>query len=506
MKWIWVTACLLIFAYLFYVFNEFFVFFWAAAAPFAVSLAVRRKVSRMMLAKSDVPSANALAELESPEVLATTKPRLLVSYDSAPTQELIAIRQSLIALARRLFWRTFSRDLIAAAGYFILSVLTIRIFHSSMEDSSYELLIAFTIFASLLLRLFFHRNQLVPKNADFDGGESDLLFIILLREISRPRNLLPIVGIVAVISVAGLLPQAWPAALALLLALAFHALIVAHRAPKTGYNVRLLILRVFGIKKNATFTFGRLVQYWEQLGSYYTVVDPSFLSHQYRLLSPRIIIFFSLSLLWSHVLNSAIQRMVNVSETVSALIAAAVTLLVLIRAEYIRINRAFIKSDADLQTRLHRLEQNPRRQSDLSFQGMPTMCYDNTWKAAVSAFANASDVVLMDLRGFSEERKGCVYEVDFLFDTVPVDRVVFLVDGQTDAKLIRQFILNRWEYLRPTSPNMEVEAPEIRVFLCTEQNERDVQGILDHLIAAAVSSGRAKTELGGALSEGITVK
>lgn len=521
-KWVWWIVCLLAVALIFTSTGYFFVFLCAVASTFAFSLAVRRKVAKMMLAKSDVQPANALAESESPEVLSTTKPRFLVSYDFAPTEELVAIRESLIARAQRLFWRTFLRDAIAAAGYCIIPLLVMWIFHTRPDDSYSGLLIGLVVLASLFLRLFFHRNQLLPKNADFEGGAfSDFIFVIVLREFSRPRNLPLIAGVIDVIFFATLLPNhAWSEALGLLLAVAFHCLLVARRLPKAGYNVRVLILRVFGINKNATFTFGRLVQFWEQLGSYYTVVDPSFISYEYRPMSPRITLVFSLSLLmpWAFIsafrfdspvgsnLDSSLAWHLGIIDFLIAVMAAAVSLLVLVAVEYFRLKRAFVKSGADLQTRLLRLEKNPRRYSDLSFKDMPTMCYDNTWKVAVSAFAKASDVVLMDLRGFSEERKGCAYEVDFLFDTVPVDRVVFLVDGQTDAKLIRQFILDRWERLSATSPNLNLEAPEVRVYLCTEQNERDVQGIFDHLIEAAVSSGRAEAVLGGAITEGAKIK
>lgn len=72
---------------------------------------------------------------------------------------------------------------------------------------------------------------------------------------------------------------------------------------------------------------------------------------------------------------------------------------------------------------------------------MPTMCHDNTWKLTVTEYARRSNVILMDLRGFSEERMGCKYEVDFLFDHVPISKLVFLVnlDGFTLAeKLINE--------------------------------------------------------------------
>ena len=509
-KWIWAAILLAIIAIVFAMTGNVVAFLCAVASPFAISMAVRRKVAKMMFAKSELQPAEAVDKVESREVLAATKPRFLVSYDFAPTEELVTIRESLIARARKLFWRAFLRDTIAFAGYCTIPLLVMWIFHRPESPFTQEL-VGGAILVSLVLRLFFHQNQLRPMKADFEGGAFvDFPPILLLRAFSRPRNVLIVVGCATVICFALFMPDEKVAALGLVLAVAFHCLLVGLGVAKPGKNVRLLILRVFGVKKNAVFTFGRLVQFWEQLGSYYTVVDPTFLAYEYRLLSSRIAFVFSLSLVLMWSFDSAVRSKLNVSPyslsgILLAVVAAIVFLLVLVAVEYFRIKRAFVKSGADLQARLSHLENSPRRYSDMSFRDMPTMCYDNTWKVAVSAFAKTSDVVLMDLRGFSQERKGCAYEVDFLFDTVPVDRVVFLVDGQTDAHLIRQFILERWEHLSATSPNLKLEAPEVRVFLSTDQNERDVQGIFDHLIEAAVSSGRAES-VGGHFATGAKIK
>ena len=72
----------------------------------------------------------------------------------------------------------------------------------------------------------------------------------------------------------------------------------------------------------------------------------------------------------------------------------------------------------------------------------------------------------MDLRGFSEKRKGCEYEIDFLFDTFPINRILFLVDNDTDRNFISQTILDRWDYLRVNSPNLSITEPVAKIFIC----------------------------------------
>ena len=50
------------------------------------------------------------------------------------------------------------------------------------------------------------------------------------------------------------------------------------------------------------------------------------------------------------------------------------------------------------------------------------------WKAAVTHLMGEASLVAMDLRGFGPHRRGCVYELETLLDTVPLDRLVFLID------------------------------------------------------------------------------
>ena len=65
-------------------------------------------------------------------------------------------------------------------------------------------------------------------------------------------------------------------------------------------------------------------------------------------------------------------------------------------------------------------------------------CYDDTWKMVLLRLVHESDAVLMDLRGFSRSNAGCVFEIQELARLVPLVRVVFIVDGRTDEKLLAE--------------------------------------------------------------------
>ena len=112
------------------------------------------------------------------------------------------------------------------------------------------------------------------------------------------------------------------------------------------------------------------------------------------------------------------------------------------------------------------------------------MCYDDTWKMAVANYVAYSDVILMDLRGYSKERQGCGYEVDYLFDHTTVDKLVFLISAGS-LPLVEELMQQRWEYLKTDSPNRHNPSPKIAIYESTSERNKDIQGLLDLLIFTA---------------------
>jgi hypothetical protein len=58
--------------------------------------------------------------------------------------------------------------------------------------------------------------------------------------------------------------------------------------------------------------------------------------------------------------------------------------------------------------------------------------------------ARESDAVLMDLRNFSSSNQGCIFEINELFNVVPLDHVVFVIDETTDLAFLREFLTQCW--------------------------------------------------------------
>ena len=104
-----------------------------------------------------------------------------------------------------------------------------------------------------------------------------------------------------------------------------------------------------------------------------------------------------------------------------------------------RSGREFVHTPADVDAHLASFDHT--RDPDGRFRVNVIFCGgDAIWKYAVNRMLIDSDCVLMDLRGFSRHRAGCVFEIRCLAESDLPFRTVFLVDETTD----RDFVSETW--------------------------------------------------------------
>lgn len=261
----------------------------------------------------------------------------------------------------------------------------------------------------------------------------------------------------------------WPARLggaAMAVAVVLHLarLVGQGRAMRQAPGSALLVLRVFGQQQATEFTFNGLIRAWRYFGHHFTVVDGSLVSasgqHKLGWLSRAGLLLFIGT-------GMALGGGVAGGGAVLALAAGAgatvLAALVVAAIAGRRIDRRFIRSREQLLARLRRLEQRPRN-LDLSYRHERALCHDDTWFMAVGEFAQRADVVLMDLRGLSATNKGCETEIEFLFDAVEADRIVFLVDHQAPAA-VDALLARCWRLQDPRSPNVQRSEPVLTLFV-----------------------------------------
>ena len=481
---------------------------------FLIRWLMLKYVLKLMNKKSSIVKTDILPELKASEIKAKRKPEIL-SYDQNSKRiGAIEKREKYVKNAFIVFRRKYLYTVLACAVYLILPLLFNRLdTHSILNENEagfdmlaliYFLVISYAIY--ILLVYWFYRRQFRPENTKF-GFRLELPTSTLLRTLTNPRwesyISMVLIGMFFLISMVMLFPEdqektypwyTW----GVIISIAFHIFlkVLVYKKSQQTVNVKLLILRVFGDKKNILLTFGRLTRFWEHFGSWFTVVDPSFLARKYRTFTLRILFILVFVFIYAIFLSLGIEYLMNLAQErydigsgltsseisdysfLPGIIISWLTYMIYWR---FLIWRSYVKNLPQIQRRIQRVIKKPRKM-DLRFKNLPMFCYDNTWKLAVSEFVKNSNVVLMDLRGFSPERRGCEYEVDFLLDTFPISNILFVIDDNAAKPLVEQLILDRWEFIRTTSPNLNLDNPVARILAISEGNEGDVQTIIDLLL------------------------
>ena len=216
----------------------------------------------------------------------------------------------------------------------------------------------------------------------------------------------------------------------LALALALRPLAAAAR---TRPPQRLLLLRVYGFGRRSRRLFDLLGTRWRLLGSIDLIAAPDLAS---RTIEPS-------------------------------------TFLDFIRG---RLARLFVRTPDNLRERLAVIDRQP--DPDARFRVNQLFCSDDMWKDAVIALMGEASLVVMDLRGFSMQRAGCVFELQTLLDTVPLERLVFLFDWTTDRAALQTVLEERWQQLDGASPNLAIPNPAVRLLDAGQGDTRVVKRLL----------------------------
>lgn len=103
-----------------------------------------------------------------------------------------------------------------------------------------------------------------------------------------------------------------------------------------------------------------------------------------------------------------------------------------------RLHRMFIDTPAALEERL--VETTGATDPDGRFRLEEFFCFDTTWRAAVDALVIDSDAILLDLRGFIDERRGVAEELALLGRRGAYSRTVVVVDDRTDIELVESIV------------------------------------------------------------------
>ncbi|MCA9290442.1 MAG: hypothetical protein KDA25_04890 [Phycisphaerales bacterium] len=246
---------------------------------------------------------------------------------------------------------------------------------------------------------------------------------------------------------------------------------VARRRLGTFAPPRLLVLRVFGKHRQTQSFFRHFGRRWQFVGPAITIMDPTYAAFEFGRA-----LFTLLGVALLPVL--AMLAIVAFDPVAAAQIVSGMLLMcgfpiyVLLFVAYLACKLVTLPGqfsrDAEGMRRRIRAAGRiglglPRR-----YRQARLCCHDDLWRGALDDLLAWSDVVVMDLRGFSESNRGCAYEIGCLLGRVPLDRIVFIVDRSTDASALRALIEDRWRHVTPDSPNLAAVEPAVTVYVCRD--------------------------------------
>lgn len=207
----------------------------------------------------------------------------------------------------------------------------------------------------------------------------------------------------------------------------------------TKANVRLLLLRVFSLGKRSGQLFGALEKHWRHVGSIQLIAGTDLATDN---LEPHEFLDF-----------------------LSA-----------------RLARRFIDAPATLRLRISEMDLGPDQ--DGRFRVNEFFSHDDTWKHVLDRLVSESDAVLMDLRGFTPQNAGCIYEIAELINVVSLARVQFVIDQTTNEPFLLQCLQESWHSMKPGSPN-RTNAAEVRLFRFAGSGLGELSELLRSLCLAA---------------------
>jgi hypothetical protein len=222
---------------------------------------------------------------------------------------------------------------------------------------------------------------------------------------------------------------------------------VGYKPATSGKSPNLLLLRVFSLGKRSERLFDALAIHWRYVGSIRLIAGPD----------------LATSTIEPHEFLDFLSG---------------------------KLARRFIDNAQTLDLRISEMDVQPDH--DGRFRVNDFFCYDDTWRIVLSWLVDESNVVLMDLRGFSSQNAGCIFEINELINIVPLEQVVFISDDTTDELFLRQVMQQSWDHMRSTSPNRLSTSGALHIFHLKGLNDGELQQFLHILSTSANAMPEAK--------------
>lgn len=146
-----------------------------------------------------------------------------------------------------------------------------------------------------------------------------------------------------------------------------------------------------------------------------------------------------------------------------------------------RLAELYVMAPQDVPRRVERLDLQP--DPDGRFRINEVYCHDSAWRPALEALLEASDTVLMDLRSFSANNSGCIFELEQLVRRLDSDNIFLVCDKTTDLPLLRRILGDAWAAARRDGSARGTG--RISVVRVEHHSRADLAVLMHRLLAAA---------------------
>ena len=100
-----------------------------------------------------------------------------------------------------------------------------------------------------------------------------------------------------------------------------------------------------------------------------------------------------------------------------------------------RSDEEFLRPESDVDDRLANL--HSEIDADLRYPVNGVFCYPRIWQRTFALLAEKADVVLMDFRDFTPEKRGSAWELDYLVQwNFESSRIVLLTNRKIDRQVL----------------------------------------------------------------------
>ncbi len=202
---------------------------------------------------------------------------------------------------------------------------------------------------------------------------------------------------------------------------------------------RLLILRVFGLEHNTASLFDMIGSRWPHVGPVVTIVDPSHARFTFRRSAVALALVIAVPLMLAITLMQEVLSAPTAVSVASAYYVAWLSMMTV--SNVIALRRGSSRNMEAVEKRLAYQTVSLFRRTHAEIR---LVAHDDLWQSTMKRLVSWSDVILMDLRGFTEARQGCQYELTHLVHARSLHRVVFLVDETTDVGLFERTVRGAW--------------------------------------------------------------